>query len=246
MPRRLDTGGRRKARVGSYGFVIDIVGLDADVMPELANDAMGECARRAGKERDVLKTLAFAAALTLLGPSGGGSKIQVIHFPPGNPGHPRIITISVDALPAHLAHGDHGYLDGFAYAVEPMEPDAEEVCMTRFGGHLASVHSQAEDDFISLLVDPTGEGHITALIGGYEATGYCDGPDWTYLDGWTDSSPWNFENGRRTTGEPSCSGGHGPAIIQFWPNTNGSLSGWNDIPAAATTNLPFFVCKYQP
>ncbi len=36
----------------------------------------------------------------------GNAKVQVCHVPPGNPGNFHTITISDNALPAHLAHGD--------------------------------------------------------------------------------------------------------------------------------------------
>lgn len=34
-------------------------------------------------------------------------KVVVCHIPPGNPANAHDITISVNALPAHLAHGDY-------------------------------------------------------------------------------------------------------------------------------------------
>jgi hypothetical protein len=33
--------------------------------------------------------------------------VTICHFPPGNPANVQTITISVNALPAHLAHGDY-------------------------------------------------------------------------------------------------------------------------------------------
>jgi hypothetical protein len=33
-------------------------------------------------------------------------KVTICHIPPGNPGNAHSITISVNALPAHMAHGD--------------------------------------------------------------------------------------------------------------------------------------------
>ncbi|MBZ0326974.1 MAG: hypothetical protein K8F54_05170 [Altibacter sp.] len=35
-----------------------------------------------------------------------GDKIAICHIPPGNPANAHTIVISVNALPAHLAHGD--------------------------------------------------------------------------------------------------------------------------------------------
>ncbi|MBL4663391.1 MAG: hypothetical protein JKY22_07525 [Flavobacteriaceae bacterium] len=35
-----------------------------------------------------------------------GPKVTICHIPPGNPDNAHAITISINALPAHLAHGD--------------------------------------------------------------------------------------------------------------------------------------------
>ncbi len=32
--------------------------------------------------------------------------VTICHIPPGNAGKPQTITVSANALPAHLAHGD--------------------------------------------------------------------------------------------------------------------------------------------
>ena len=44
-------------------------------------------------------------AAVFAGPGGGGN-ITICHHPPGNPDNAHTITIPVNALPAHLAHGD--------------------------------------------------------------------------------------------------------------------------------------------
>jgi LPXTG-motif cell wall-anchored protein len=59
----------------------------------------------------MLVSAAAAAALLSLGaaPAAAGSKddkVVVCHVPPGNPNNAHNIVISVNALPAHLAHGD--------------------------------------------------------------------------------------------------------------------------------------------
>lgn len=36
-----------------------------------------------------------------------GEKVLICHIPPGNPGNPQTISVSVNAVPAHLGHGDH-------------------------------------------------------------------------------------------------------------------------------------------
>jgi hypothetical protein len=151
--------------------------------------------------------------------------------------------VAIGAVGSHLAHGDDLSFGGACYfhGVGPQDSAAaEQICVGTFGGHLASIHSQAEDDFVSALVDPAAVGGITASIGGSAAGGFCSGPAASYA--WTDGSAWDFANWRSSTGEPNCSGA--PAAVQFWPNTNGGLSGWNDVPANAP--LGGFVCKYTP
>lgn len=49
-------------------------------------------------------TLLFA--LLVLAAPGWAAKVQVCHVPPGNPSNFHTITISDNALPAHLGHGD--------------------------------------------------------------------------------------------------------------------------------------------
>ncbi len=51
----------------------------------------------------------FFFLVTLLFPflaHGAANKVEICHFPPGNPGNAQSITINYAALPSHLAHGD--------------------------------------------------------------------------------------------------------------------------------------------
>jgi hypothetical protein len=196
------------------------------------------------KKKIISLSLIFILVLSLASVAAA-SKIQICHRPPDTPDNVRLISISVNALADHLAHGDHLSFGGFCYVVVPGDINAaisEQYCQNQFGGHLASIHSLAEDNFVSDLIDPNDAGSIKARIGGYTATGFCSGPSGVYA--WTDGTSWDYSNWRLTTGEPSCSGYGGPASIQLWPNNNGWLSGWNDVPASAS--LGNFVCKYQP
>jgi hypothetical protein len=55
----------------------------------------------------VLLALALIAACIILNSAAeGGNTVTICHIPPGNPGNAHSITVSVSALPAHLAHGD--------------------------------------------------------------------------------------------------------------------------------------------
>lgn len=52
-------------------------------------------------------------------------KITICHIPPGNPENAHTITISVNALPAHMAHGD---LIGACNACPPEIPEEDCYC----------------------------------------------------------------------------------------------------------------------
>jgi hypothetical protein len=57
-----------------------------------------------------MKTIVLATAamvvLAMMLSAVPAPKITICHIPPGNPANAHAITISVNALPAHLAHGD--------------------------------------------------------------------------------------------------------------------------------------------
>jgi hypothetical protein len=52
----------------------------------------------------VLAMAAFGAVASLNAESEG--KVDICHIPPGNPANAHTINVSVNAIPAHLAHGD--------------------------------------------------------------------------------------------------------------------------------------------
>jgi hypothetical protein len=58
------------------------------------------------RPRPRLVLLATLFVLTATAAWADGAKVQVCHVPPGNPGNFHTITISENALPAHLGHGD--------------------------------------------------------------------------------------------------------------------------------------------
>jgi len=193
------------------------------------------------------RCFALAVALVLMLPAVGtaepSNKVTICHRPPDNPGNVQLLTVSVNALPDHLAHGDHLSFGGSCYSVEPNDlryATSEQACIDLYGGHLASIHSQAENDFVGALVDPDSTCQRTARIGGYAQGGFCLGPDASYT--WSDGTAWDYWHWRGTTWEPNCTGI--PGSTQFWPDTCGYFAGWNDVPVGDA--LDFFVCKYQP
>jgi hypothetical protein len=61
------------------------------------------------KKLTLIFGLLFVACLSFSfseGNTKNGDKIAICHIPPGNPANVHTIVISVNALPAHLAHGD--------------------------------------------------------------------------------------------------------------------------------------------
>ena len=56
----------------------------------------------------LLASLVGSLALASLASAGTNDKVEICHFPPGNPANFQTITISAAALTAHLAHGDFG------------------------------------------------------------------------------------------------------------------------------------------
>src|SRR3954469_23405312 len=103
-----------------------------------------------------------------------GTKVDLCHRPPGNPSNAKLMSVDATNVSDHLAHGDHLAFGGncFVYTAGPQNAvQGEQVCVTSYGGHLASIHSQAEDNFLSALVDPNNTGGITASIGGTAAAG---------------------------------------------------------------------------
>lgn len=53
-----------------------------------------------------------------------GEKVTICHIPPGNPSNAHEITVSINAMPAHMAHGDQiGACD--PCVVDPEHPDCQ-------------------------------------------------------------------------------------------------------------------------
>jgi hypothetical protein len=166
--------------------------------------------------------------------------VDLCHF--DGLGGGELIQVPAGDVAAHLAHGDDvPRFGGYCYILvdsPALAADGEQACVLDFGGHLASIHGAAEDDHVSAIVDPAGLGGITAHVGGVAPAGFCDGVAGVY--GWSDGTPWDYSNWR-APGEPNCSSMPFGAI-QFWPNTNGGNSGWNDVRGDRFTAR--YVCKF--
>jgi hypothetical protein len=132
--------------------------------------------------------------------------------------------------------------NGHIYDVVPMAQginweDAEAACAL-VGGHLATLTSQEENDFVFGLVSALG---AQAWLGGLQPPGSSE-PDGGW--GWVTSEAFSFKNWHG--GEPND--GYGYGIVQedrimFF--TLGSVveRDWNDVPAA--TLLGAYVVEWE-
>jgi hypothetical protein len=49
---------------------------------------------------------ALIVAVAVMAAGGPADRVTICHIPPGNPGNAHTITINLNALPSHEAHGD--------------------------------------------------------------------------------------------------------------------------------------------
>jgi len=143
---------------------------------------------------------------------------------------------------------DRGTCYVLHYASRPAltATQAEQVCAAESNGHLASVHSLAENTLIGQMVDPLANGYTAARIGGVAPGGFKSGPDAIYA--WTDGTPWNYGNWRPASpGLPLQPDGAGvPGSVVLYPSTAGALAGWDDFAADAVYfQVQHYVCKYK-
>ncbi|XGW31390.1 hypothetical protein V3C99_009952 [Haemonchus contortus] len=120
--------------------------------------------------------------------------------------------------------------------------NAENVCKAN-GGHLASIHSLEENNFVAGMgmsgITYTNDADLT-WIGLKQAT-YPTSKDWT----WTDGSPVDFLFWAPT--QPDDAGGSEHCVEVFSdhtgkdPSKDGNYQRWNDMPCA--TNMRSYVCK---
>ena len=198
-----------------------------------------------------MKTAALMTALGgLLLASAASSapnecKVTVCHVPGDDVTKVHAIEVGVSSLDAHLAHGDFMGFQGACYVLLP-EPtganEAEEACVEA-GGHLVSIHSQEENDYVGTLADmaATNPGRTwIGAIGDGPVGDFCSGDAGLYE--WTDGTPWDYENWRTATSEPNGCGTAPPKnAAMFFALSQGANYGWNDVNADGPSLQP--VCK---
>ena len=95
----------------------------------------------------MIKHAALVAGMTvlLLAPAavaGQDCKVDLCHLPPGNPENAHVISVSVDALDAHLAHGDGPAFEGFCYVFVPIPTLAADEVQLRTLADVATASRQ--------------------------------------------------------------------------------------------------------
>jgi len=104
------------------------------------------------------------------------------------------------------------------------------------GGHLVTITSSAENDFVAALVTAQGEGNLERYwLGGYQTSPGVNEPlgSWTWVTG----EAWNYANW--AAGEPNNGGGT-QHFLHYWP----APGQWDDIENRAGT-MNSYVIEYS-
>jgi len=102
---------------------------------------------------------------------------------------------------------------------------AEAMSWGGVSGHLATLTSQAENDFVTGLLSPVPQGHNYCWIGGYQPGGPEPAGGWAWVTG----EPWDYTNW--SSGEPNNVGDED--ALQLVDNNPehqgiGDVGTWND------------------
>ena len=127
--------------------------------------------------------------------------------------------------------GNAGCLDSSCYRVFKSKlswQDAENYCV-REGGHLASIHSKEENDFVAKLASPV-VGRAEPWIGGNDIT--AEG-SWA----WSDGSNFSFTSWGEK--QPDNTGNNENCLTTNWWNAGQ----WNDLSCFLQDRVKHFVCK---
>lgn len=137
-------------------------------------------------------------------------------------------TICIE-VPAALAgpirwdasQGGNGHLYELVLTGSPIGWDAAKAACEARGGHLATITSAAENDFVANLVVAGGR---NAFLGGYQIDPSAPADvGWTWVTG----EAWSYTNW--AGGEPNDQGSPSEWVLEMWTNRQ-----WNDVPNAGS------------
>lgn len=95
-------------------------------------------------------------------------KIEICHYTPGNPDNPQTITISVNALDAHLAHGDY---IGACNEIEKNELLKLNASPNPYSGQLNIVYDLQKESFVRIDVYNQFGSKIHTIVNGTNQAG---------------------------------------------------------------------------
>ena len=123
---------------------------------------------------------------------------------------------------------------------------AEECIYLGVSGHLATITSQAENDFITQnLVASSGE--ASHFLGGYQDE---SAPDYSEPGGgwrWVTGETWNYTNWApaEPTNSRSIEGWYEDGLIMWYLTDPAYQGNWNDIPRVNPIGAPSFIVEYD-
>jgi hypothetical protein len=145
------------------------------------------------------------------------------------------LTAFTSAGVAARSHAQTGTFGGYTFSLTQSAESwtAAEAEAVADGGHLASITSQAEENFIISAFCNVPENTAVPLW-----IGATDGNQ-THVYHWTDGSPFSYTD--YASGEPNDNGGNEDYLTVNWEyargDGNATLGLWNDTPLNGTTGF---------
>jgi hypothetical protein len=135
--------------------------------------------------------------------------------------------------------GGNGHWYELGRSVTPLTWSAAQLISSGRGGHLATIHSEAEDIFVfSLSMPQTWQGPLGPWLGGQQAPGSGEPLGiWTWVTG----EPWNYVGPDETfpnNGGPPGTDENRLHYIDF-------MRRWNDIPADGNGGIRDFMLEWS-
>ena len=131
-----------------------------------------------------------------------------------------VVSPASNAVPVVWAGNGHTY--DIVTTDTQLNWDEARVLAQGMGGHLVTITSAAENDFVAALVNDQGVGDLQRYwLGGSQTLPCATEPAgcWTWVTG----EPWSYTNW--AFGEPNDGSGRGQHYLHFWP-TPGQ---WDDM-----------------
>ena len=155
---------------------------------------------------------------------------------------------------AYIPEGAEIY-DGHYYVVfdEPIYWDDAKASCESMGGHLATITSQGEQDFVANLIENNGD-KKNYWLGGTDVDDegkwvWITGEDWTYSN-WREGQPNDRDNddtdGDQDYLQIGCGSQDEDRYMKWWDMSNSGVSyGYEDYPNYKDTQFFGYVCEWD-